>query len=52
MSFSAHADNWGIVRLVEFLWPKNVIFVHGEKKWMFSLSNFIKDNLKIDCFCP
>lgn len=31
MSFSAHADNKGIVNLVEHLRPKYLVFVHGEK---------------------
>ena len=52
MSFSAHADNWGIVKLVEYLRPQKVVFVHGEKKRMFALSEFVMNNLKIDCFCP
>lgn len=31
MSFSAHADHRGIVSLIEYLNPKKIVFVHGEK---------------------
>ena len=41
MSFSAHADNRGITSLVEFLNPKHLIFVHGDKQRMEDLGLFI-----------
>lgn len=52
MSFSAHADNRGILRLVEYLQPKNVVFVHGEKKRMEELGYYIKKEMEINCYCP
>ena len=38
MSFSAHADSKGIMELLSFLEPKNVVLVHGEKEKMRQLS--------------
>lgn len=52
LSFSAHTDSRGIMDLVRFLSPKNVILVHGEKPKMVSLSEKIKSELGIPCYYP
>jgi integrator complex subunit 11 len=52
MSFSAHADAKGIMQLIQYCEPKNVLLVHGEAAKMEFLSEKIQEEFKIDCFCP
>ena len=52
MSFSAHADSKGIMELLSYLEPKNVVLVHGEKDKMKFLSEQIKEELNVPCFYP
>ena len=42
MSFSAHADAKGIMQLIQYCQPKNVLLVHGEGKKM----DFLKQQIQ------
>ncbi|KAG9139111.1 hypothetical protein Leryth_024760 [Lithospermum erythrorhizon] len=52
LSFSPHTDAKGIMDLIKFLSPKNVILVHGEKPKMAVLKERVQSELKIECFFP
>ncbi|KAL2900229.1 Cleavage and polyadenylation specificity factor subunit 3-II [Bienertia sinuspersici] len=52
LAFSAHTDSKGIMDLVKFLSPKNVILVHGEKPKMTTLKGKIQAELGIPCYDP
>lgn len=52
LSFSPHTDAKGIMDLVEFLSPKHVILVHGEKPKMALLKERIQSELGIQCYYP
>lgn len=52
MSFSAHADAKGIMQLIQYCEPKNVLLVHGEAQKMEFLKDKIEKEFKIDCFMP
>ncbi|KAF6150790.1 hypothetical protein GIB67_020873 [Kingdonia uniflora] len=52
LAFSPHTDAKGIMDLVRFLSPKNVILVHGDKLTMTELKERIKKELCIDCYDP
>ncbi|KAJ3129547.1 Integrator complex subunit 11 [Nowakowskiella sp. JEL0407] len=52
LSFSAHADSKGIMRLIEMCHPENVMLVHGEKAKMGVLKERIQKELGIPCFDP
>lgn len=52
MSFSAHADAKGIMQLIQYCEPKNVMLVHGEAAKMEFLAGKIKEEFSIDCFMP
>eukprot|EP00297_Palpitomonas_bilix_P006031 CAMPEP_0113880598 /NCGR_PEP_ID=MMETSP0780_2-20120614/7879_1 /TAXON_ID=652834 /ORGANISM="Palpitomonas bilix" /LENGTH=431 /DNA_ID=CAMNT_0000867301 /DNA_START=281 /DNA_END=1576 /DNA_ORIENTATION=+ /assembly_acc=CAM_ASM_000599 len=52
MSFSAHADAKGIVRLIEIVKPKSVMLVHGERSRMAFLKKKIETEFEITCFDP
>jgi len=52
MSFSAHADAKGIMQLIHYCQPKNVLLVHGEGAKMEFLKQKINQEFKIDCFMP
>lgn len=52
MSFSAHADAKGIMQLIQYCEPKNVMLVHGEAAKMQFLKAKIQDEFKIDCYHP
>ncbi|KAF9589467.1 hypothetical protein IFM89_024229 [Coptis chinensis] len=52
LSFSPHTDSKGIMDLVKFLSPKNVILVHGEKPKMAKLKGKIESELGIKCYDP
>ncbi|XP_065559433.1 integrator complex subunit 11-like isoform X4 [Artemia franciscana] len=47
MSFSAHADAKGIMQLIQYCQPKNVLLVHGEGKKMDFLKNQIQTVLTL-----
>lgn len=51
MSFSAHTDSKGIMDLIEFLQPDNVVLVHGEKEGMAILKEQIRGTDR-RCFDP
>ena len=52
ISFSAHVDAKGIVKMIEMLAPKNVMLVHGEKTRMDFLRGKIEKELGIYCCNP
>merc|ERR1712137_1161000 len=52
MSFSAHADAKGIMQLISWCEPKNVMPVHGEGEKMKFLKAKIKSEHGIECFMP
>lgn len=52
MSFSAHADAKGIMQLISWCEPKNVMLVHGEAEKMDFLKTKIQNQFGIDCFKP
>ncbi|KAJ6639235.1 Integrator complex subunit 11 [Pseudolycoriella hygida] len=52
MSFSAHADAKGIMQLIQYCEPKNVLLVHGEAEKMKFLREKIKEEFSIECFMP
>ena len=52
MSFSAHADAKGIMQLISWCEPKNVMLVHGEGEKMKFLKSKIKSEHGIECYMP
>lgn len=52
MSFSAHADAKGIMQLIQYCEPKNVLLVHGEAQKMEFLKDKIEKEFKISCYMP
>eukprot|EP00873_Tetraselmis_striata_P036643 jgi/Tetstr1/456907/TSEL_043577.t1 len=52
LSFSAHADAKGIMRLVQQCGPRHVMLVHGEKAKMEFLSEKISKTFKLRVFMP
>nr|GEV35913.1 cleavage and polyadenylation specificity factor subunit 3-II [Tanacetum cinerariifolium] len=52
LAFSPHTDAKGIIDLVKFLSPKNVMLVHGEKPNMYKLKGIIESELGISCSIP
>ncbi|KAF0292879.1 Integrator complex subunit 11 [Amphibalanus amphitrite] len=52
MSFSAHADAKGIMQLIQYCQPKNVMLVHGDAEKMVFLKSKIQQELSLDCFNP
>ncbi|WAR13849.1 INT11-like protein [Mya arenaria] len=52
MSFSAHADAKGIMQLISWCEPKNVLLVHGEAAKMDFLKTKIQGEFGIDCYKP
>jgi Cft2 family RNA processing exonuclease len=48
MSFSAHADAKGIMQLIQYCEPKNVMLVHGENEKM----DFLKSKIEEVIFSP
>ncbi|XP_075222073.1 integrator complex subunit 11 [Lycorma delicatula] len=52
MSFSAHADAKGIMQLIQYCEPKNVMLVHGEAPKMEFLKEKIRKEFNINCFMP
>ncbi|XP_022198150.2 integrator complex subunit 11 [Nilaparvata lugens] len=52
MSFSAHADAKGIMQLIQYCEPKNVMLVHGEAPKMEFLKEKIRQEFNLDCFMP
>ena len=49
MSFSAHADAKGIMQLVRWCEPKNIVLVHGEAAKMEFLGKKIKQEFGLYC---
>ena len=52
MSFSAHADAKGIMQLIQYCEPRNVMLVHGEAVKMEFLKDKIKEEFNIECYTP
>nr|CAD7402992.1 unnamed protein product [Timema cristinae]CAD7570566.1 unnamed protein product [Timema californicum] len=52
MSFSAHADAKGIMQLIQYCEPKNVLLVHGEAAKMEFLKTKIEKEFQLKCFMP
>lgn len=52
MSFSAHADAKGIMQLISWCEPKNVMLVHGEAAKMDFLKSKIQQEFGIECYKP
>jgi len=52
MSFSAHADAKGIMQLISWCEPKNVMLVHGEGEKMKFLKSKIKAEHGVECYMP
>jgi len=52
MSFSAHADAKGIMQLIQYCEPQNVLLVHGEAIKMEFLKHKIQQEYGIDCYMP
>jgi integrator complex subunit 11 len=51
MSFSAHADAKGIMQLIQYCEPKNVMLVHGKGEKMDFLKQKIEEVLFLAPFC-
>jgi integrator complex subunit 11 len=52
LSFSAHADATGILKLITMSGTKSVMLVHGEKQKMAILKTKIESELGIPCYDP
>ncbi len=52
MSFSAHADAKGILKMAQHVQPDNIILLHGEKETMSSFGSKIKDVVRVPIFTP
>ncbi|XP_060536886.1 DNA polymerase epsilon catalytic subunit 1 [Cylas formicarius] len=52
MSFSAHADAKGIMQLIQYCEPKNVMLVHGEAEKIAFLKEKIQKEFNINCYNP
>lgn len=52
MSFSAHADAKGIMQLIQYCEPRNVMLVHGEANKMEFLKEKIKQECNLNCYMP
>ncbi|TRY74449.1 hypothetical protein TCAL_10092 [Tigriopus californicus] len=52
MSFSAHADAKGIMQLISYCEPRNVMLVHGEAAKMEFLKQKIKQEHGVECYMP
>lgn len=52
MSFSAHADAKGIMQLIQYCEPRNVMLVHGEAIKMEFLKEKIKQEFNLNCYMP
>lgn len=52
MSFSAHADAKGIMQLIQYCEPRNVMLVHGEAIKMEFLKDKIKQEFNLNCYMP
>ncbi|KAK3130000.1 hypothetical protein QOZ80_6BG0487650 [Eleusine coracana subsp. coracana] len=52
LAFSPHTDSKGIMDLIEFLSPKHVILVHGEKPNMAFLKERVESELGMPCYYP
>eukprot|EP00762_Andalucia_godoyi_P001192 ANDGO_01937.mRNA.1 Integrator complex subunit 11 homolog len=52
MSFSAHADAAGIMRVISQMRPKGVLLVHGEKEKMAIFQKRVEDEVGVPCWYP
>ncbi|GBG61410.1 hypothetical protein CBR_g20441 [Chara braunii] len=52
LSFTAHVDAKGILRMIHQCEPRHVMLVHGEKPKMFVLQSKIERELHLPCHVP
>jgi len=52
LSFSAHADVMGIMKIIEQCKPKKIMLVHGSTSRMQSLARTIKRHVDIEVYMP
>jgi len=52
ISFSAHVDSPGIMKLIDHVKPKNVVLVHGEKVKMTNFAKIVESDMKLPCYYP
>ncbi|UKK01463.2 hypothetical protein MACK_002277 [Theileria orientalis] len=52
LSFSAHADSPGILKLIKHVRPRNIVFVHGELDSMKKFSKHVTSTLNIPVYYP
>jgi integrator complex subunit 11 len=52
ISFSAHSDHRGILQVLRWVHPDNVVLVHGEEERMRGLMQEVQNTLGIPCYNP
>lgn len=52
ISFSAHSDHRGILQVLRWVHPDNVVLVHGEEERMRGLSLEVQNSLSVPCYYP
>jgi integrator complex subunit 11 len=52
ISFSAHSDHRGILQVLRWVHPDNVVLVHGEEERMRGLMQEVQNSLGVPCYYP
>ena len=52
ISFSAHSDHRGIMQVMRWVHPDNVVLVHGEEERMRGLASEVQNVLGLPCYYP
>lgn len=52
ISFSAHSDHRGILQVLRWVHPDNVVLVHGEEERMRGLAAEVQSVLNLPCYYP
>jgi integrator complex subunit 11 len=52
ISFSAHSDHRGILQVLRWVHPDNVVLVHGEEERMRGLCTEVQNLLGVPCYYP
>ena len=52
ISFSAHSDHRGILQVLRWVHPDNVVLVHGEEERMRGLCQEVQSSLGVPCYYP
>ena len=52
ISFSAHSDHRGILQVLRWVHPDNVVLVHGEEERMRGLMQEVQNSLGLPCYNP